>query len=43
MPFDARIDKENPIYDIYNTNFHEKAAMQKTLDKQEWDMTKDVD
>ncbi len=43
VPFDARIDKENPIYDIYNTNFHEKAAMQKTLDKQEWDMAKDVD
>ena len=43
VPFDARIDKENPIYDIYNTNFHEKAAMQKTLDKQEWDMIKDVD
>ncbi|MGN0141693.1 MAG: VirB4-like conjugal transfer ATPase, CD1110 family [Roseburia sp.] len=26
IPFDNRIDKNSPVYDIYNTNMHEKAA-----------------
>lgn len=27
-PLDNQIEKDNPIYDIYNTNFHEKQAME---------------
>ena len=26
IPFDNRIAKDNPVYDVYNTNLHEKAA-----------------
>lgn len=26
LPFDNRIDRDNPVYDVYNTNMHEKAA-----------------
>lgn len=26
IPFDNRIAKDNPVYDIYNTNMHEKIA-----------------
>lgn len=26
IPFDNRIDKSNPVYDVYNTNMHEKVA-----------------
>lgn len=33
IPFDNHIDKKSPIYDIYNTNFHEKVAMQKSMEK----------
>ena len=29
IPMDNRIEKGNPIYDIYNTNLHEKAALEK--------------
>lgn len=29
IPFDNRIDKENPVYDVYNTNMHEKIAKKK--------------
>ena len=29
IPFDNEIDKKNPIYDVYNTNMHEKAARKK--------------
>ena len=29
IPMDNRIEKSNPIYDIFNTNLHEKAAQQK--------------
>ena len=25
IPFSARIEKDNPLYEPYNTNFHEKA------------------
>lgn len=26
LPFDNRIAKDNPVYDVYNTNLHEKVA-----------------
>lgn len=26
IPFNNRIPKDNPVYDVYNTNMHEKAA-----------------
>lgn len=29
IPMDNRIDKGNPIYDVFNTNLHEKAAQAK--------------
>lgn len=29
IPFDNVIDKTNAVYDIYNTNMHERVAMQK--------------
>lgn len=29
VPFDGGIDIESPLYSIFNTNFHEKIAMQK--------------
>lgn len=29
LPFDNRIPKDNPVYDVYNTNMHEKAAKKK--------------
>lgn len=29
IPFDNRIAKDNPVYDIYNTNIHEKIAKRK--------------
>lgn len=29
IPFDNQMDKKNPLYNLYNTNLHEKAAMQK--------------
>lgn len=29
LPFDNRIAKDNPVYDVYNTNMHEKAAKKK--------------
>lgn len=29
IPMDNRIDKGNPIYDVFNTNLHEKAAQTK--------------
>lgn len=30
IPFDNRIDKNNPVYDVYNTNMHEKVARNRT-------------
>lgn len=29
LPFDNYIEKSNPVYDVYNTNMHEKAAKKK--------------
>lgn len=29
IPFDNRIDKTNPIYNVFNTNFYEKAALKR--------------
>lgn len=29
LPFDNRIAKDNAVYDVYNTNMHEKAAKKK--------------
>lgn len=29
IPFDNSIAKDNPVYDVYNTNMHEKAARKK--------------
>lgn len=29
IPFDNRIDKTNPIYNVFNTNFTEKAALKR--------------
>lgn len=29
LPFDNRIAKDNPVYDVYNTNMHEKIARMK--------------
>ncbi len=37
VPFDGRIDRDSPVYDIYNTDFHEKARMKQSLEKQAGD------
>lgn len=29
LPFDNQIPSDNPVYDVYNTNMHEKAAKKK--------------
>ena len=34
IPFDNRMDKENPMYDIFNTDFHEKQALRKLRERQ---------
>ena len=31
IPFDNVVDKQNPVYDIYNTNMHEKAAKKQAM------------
>ena len=31
IPFDNRIDKTNPIYNVFNTNFYEKAALKRKV------------
>lgn len=33
VPFDCRIEKESPVYDLYNTDFHEKARVKQSLEK----------
>lgn len=33
VPMNNQIEKTNPIYDIYNTNMHEKAAQKKAREK----------
>lgn len=33
VPFDGRIEKESPVYDLYNTDFHEKARVKQSLEK----------
>lgn len=35
IPFDNSIDKDSPIYDIFNTNFHEKVEMQRLKEERE--------
>lgn len=34
IPLDNQMSKENPLYELFNTNLHEKAAMQKNKRKQ---------
>lgn len=35
VPFDCKIDKQNEIYKLYNTNIHEKIAEKKALEEKE--------
>lgn len=35
VPFDCKIDKQNEIYKLYNTNIHEKIAERKALEEKE--------
>lgn len=35
IPFDNRMDKQNPMYDLFNTDFHEKQALKRMRQQQE--------
>ncbi|MBE6035565.1 MAG: hypothetical protein E7222_12845 [Clostridiales bacterium] len=38
IPFDNSIEKDSPIYDIFNTNFHEKVEMKRLKEEKDEDV-----